>query len=414
MLRNYLKMALKVLSRRKFYTFISMFGICITLTILLVIYAFWEHALGAHSPESNTDRSLMVTKITSYKNEGSSYSSGMLSYYFLDRYVRNMKSPEKVSIHSSYSNVTSYVDSKRIDLALKYSDAEFWEVTDFTFIEGRPYFKHEVEEQQKVAVLNREVKEKIFGQASALGKEVELYKEKFKVIGVVKNTPQTRPYTYASIFVPYTLSKQDLKKQALMGPYLATILAGSPAQRKTIQQEFKAVMEQVENPDPDKIDDIYAFADPYLLTFSRPALGNELEGNDGTYYLVSLIMILLLLFMLIPTVNLMNINISRIMERSSEIGVRKSFGASSASLVIQFIFENLILTLICGFISIGLAFLALQAIMAANLFPYAELKINFNVFATGMFFTVVFGFLSGVYPAWRMSRLQAAEALKAS
>lgn len=414
MLRNYLKMALKVLARRKFYTFISMFGICITLTILLVVYAFWEHTLGAHAPESNTDRSLLVTKITKTRNNGNNYSSGMLSYYFLDRYVRSLETPEKVSIHSSYRHVTSYVEGKRVELALKYSDAEFWEVTDFTFIEGRPYRMDEVKEGQRVVVLNREVKEKIFGHASALGKEVDLYKDKFKVIGVVENTPTTRPYTYASIFMPYTLSKEDLDHKGLMGPYLATILAKSPAHRQVVQQEFNAMMAQVENPDPDKIDHIYAFADPYLLTFSRPALGNELEGNDGTFYLVMLLTILLLLFMLIPTVNLMNINISRIMERSSEIGVRKAFGASSASLVFQFILENLILTLICGMISIGLAFLVLQAIIASNLFPHAELKINFNVFAAGMFITIVFGLLSGVYPAWRMSRLQAAEALKIS
>ncbi len=51
-----------------------------------------------------------------------------------------------------------------------------------------------------------------------------------------------------------------------------------------------------------------------------------------------------LLFMLLPTVNLVNLNVSRIMERASEIGVRKAFGASSRTLVGQFVVENLVLT----------------------------------------------------------------------
>ena len=50
------------------------------------------------------------------------------------------------------------------------------------------------------------------------------------------------------------------------------------------------------------------------------------------------------MFVLLPTVNLVNINVSRILERASEIGVRKAFGASRRTLVAQFVVENVILT----------------------------------------------------------------------
>ena len=52
--------------------------------------------------------------------------------------------------------------------------------------------------------------------------------------------------------------------------------------------------------------------------------------------------------MLLPTVNLVNLNVSRMMERASEIGVRKAFGASSRTLVGQFVVENVALSLIGG------------------------------------------------------------------
>ena len=52
----------------------------------------------------------------------------------------------------------------------------------------------------------------------------------------------------------------------------------------------------------------------------------------------------LMLFMLLPTINLVNLNLSRILDRASEIGVRKAFGASSRTLVGQFLIENLVLT----------------------------------------------------------------------
>ena len=62
----------------------------------------------------------------------------------------------------------------------------------------------------------------------------------------------------------------------------------------------------------------------------------------------ALLAALALLFMLLPAVNLVNLNLSRILERASEIGVRKAFGASSRTLVGQFVVENLVLTLLGG------------------------------------------------------------------
>jgi putative ABC transport system permease protein len=68
-----------------------------------------------------------------------------------------------------------------------------------------------------------------------------------------------------------------------------------------------------------------------------------------------LLQLFALFVMLLPTLNLVNVNITRIMERSSEIGVRKAFGASSRTLVYQFIVENLILTFLGGFIGMVLS-----------------------------------------------------------
>lgn len=119
-----------------------------------------------------------------------------------------------------------------------------------------------------------------------------------------------------------------------------------------------------------------------------------------------------LLFLMLPTVNLVNLNVSRIMERASEIGVRRAFGASSRTLIGQFVVENLVLTLIGGLVGFVLSALVLQAISAAGLFPYASLHINVRVFLYGVGLSVLFGLISGVYPAWRMSRLHPVAALR--
>ncbi|HKX28336.1 MAG TPA: ABC transporter permease, partial [Blastocatellia bacterium] len=60
MLKNYLKLAFKVLRRRKFFTFISIFAISLTLVVLMVVAALLDQAFGPLPPETRTDRTLGV------------------------------------------------------------------------------------------------------------------------------------------------------------------------------------------------------------------------------------------------------------------------------------------------------------------------------------------------------------------
>ena len=158
-------------------------------------------------------------------------------------------------------------------------------------------------------------------------------------------------------------------------------------------------------------DQLNTYADTYLASITRNMQFNNGDGSGvSTLYLV--VTVFFLLFLLLPTINLVNINISRIMERSSEIGVRKAFGASSRTLVYQFIIENLILTSIGCILGIVLSFIILKIINASDLIANADLGINLNVLFFSLLACTVFGLLSGVYPAWRMSRLNVVDALK--
>jgi putative ABC transport system permease protein len=176
-----------------------------------------------------------------------------------------------------------------------------------------------------------------------------------------------------------------------------------------MQKEFQQMMLKV--PVPKDFDKVYSNADPFFTTFTRRVAGDG--ANNGITKVVSIISIFVLLFLLLPTINLVNINITRIMERSSEIGVRKAFGASSKTLVYQFIVENMILTLLGGLIGIVLSLLAIYLINGAKLVSNMHLTMNFTVLFYSFIACVFFGLISGVYPAWRMSKLNVVKALKA-
>jgi putative ABC transport system permease protein len=77
----------------------------------------------------------------------------------------------------------------------------------------------------------------------------------------------------------------------------------------------------------------------------------------------------------------------------------------------QFLVESVVLTVIGGAVGLVLSALALQVLRNADFVPYGELSLNFRVFFYGLGLALVFGILSGAYPAWRMSRLHPVEAL---
>ncbi|WP_460924248.1 ABC transporter permease, partial [Pontibacter brevis] len=132
MLKNYLKIAWKVLLRRKFFTFISLFGISFTLMVLMVATSLFDYAFGPQMPERETDRLLFVNTMRE-QIEGGYTSSGPFCYHFLSRNVRTLQTPEMVSINSVFTTVNSYVNNRKLVLDLKYTDQEFWDILDFNF-----------------------------------------------------------------------------------------------------------------------------------------------------------------------------------------------------------------------------------------------------------------------------------------
>src|SRR4028119_97383 len=141
MLRNYLKMALRVLARRKFFTFISLFGISITLLVLLVATAMLDHIFAPQPPEPHADRMLGIYQIA-LKGEGITFQ-GNAGYGLLDQIASGLREEvpaiEEISIFSTTDTVISYVGGRKIESSLKRTDGAFWKILDFDFVEGGPF-----------------------------------------------------------------------------------------------------------------------------------------------------------------------------------------------------------------------------------------------------------------------------------
>jgi len=411
MLKSYLALAWKVLFRRKFFTFISLFGIAFTLVVLTVVTALVDAVVAPHPPEAKHDRTVGIYYA---QLRGEHWRrNGSAGYAMLDQHARNLPNVEQLAMASWAEVVVSYLNGQRIESHLKRTDGAFWRVLEFEFLEGGPFTEADVRDGRLVAVINETTRRRFFGGQPALGRTLEADGQRFTVVGVVPDVPFLRFVPFSDIWTPITTAKSDGYRREVVGGLMGILLLEDPDKLALTRDEFWSRLRTMQVDDPAGVEYVEATPETATDTLGRMFLaGGTGVGHGYGRRLQVALAVAALLFMLLPAVNLVNLNTSRIMERASEIGVRKAFGASARTLVGQFVVENLVLTLVGGIMGFALAAWVLSVVNGSGVIPYADLRLNYRVFGWGLLLALVFGLLSGVYPAWRMSRLHPVQALK--
>ncbi|MEO8160529.1 MAG: ABC transporter permease, partial [Arenimonas sp.] len=412
MFRNYLLTAWLVYTRRKLFTAINLLCITLTLGVLLVVTALLQNAFFPSGVEGKSERFLQVGSMVSTHTDGHMMRTGPLGYRVIDRQLKPLqgKQAELVSAVSGPRTTSVYRADRVVEVMMRRADAEYWQILDFTVLDGRVPSVEDVARGRFVAVLNRSTAKKLFGNARAVGQPIDVGGQGFQVIGVVEDAMHVN--AFADLWVPVSTDPSSDYRTQMWGDYTALILARSPADIPAIQAEVARLATTVKYDDPKQFNKALFWADSKLGFFARQLLGTYREPDSGAWVLLAVIGALMLLFMTLPALNLINLNVGRMLERSSEIGVRKAFGATSRQLVWQFVVENVLLCLFGGLLGLALAKAALVWLEGSGLIPYLKVELNLAVFGWGLLLALVFGLLSGVIPAWKMSRLHPVQALK--
>jgi len=423
MLRNYLKLTMKVLRRKRVYTAVTLAGIVIPVTFIVLVTSFLVQINNYRSPRSNFRNVFFLDNLVwgEVRDDGSvnQHNENPPNLWFIQRYVKTMETPKLVSV-VSYEH---FMEPERIYHGSvvtvannRYTDDIFWQITDFRFLSGRPYNHAEYEQGARVVVIDRKTSMDVFGTTDAAGEEIRIKNRLFTVVGVVENTDITMYRIASNIYTPYSCLESFHSDYFYSNFSRALLLAEDRNDFEKMNREFKQKLDYVtfdNTGDINRIDGTL-IRDSYLKRIESLAHLYFRYHKDIKKPLYIAGSLLVFLFIILPAINLVNININRVYERLSEIGVRKTFGATIRKLTGQFLFENVVITIAGGILSILLSAVIISILNRTDALGGVYMKMNYAGFVISLAAIMVIGILSGILPSVTMARARIVECLNSS
>jgi len=439
-----LLLALRILKRRSFYTFISLFGIAFTIMALVVVSALGEAALGNNPPLSDRDRLVFATHFraeqvepdTSYiidsalvsgtmrydttlqiGEEVSQDNNSMTSYYLYDNFLRNLDGVERSAFAAPTADFNTYLDGRKVELAANYTDADYFKIFDFKWLAGQAYNATQVEAGEAAVVMSDVAALDYFGRADAdlIGEALPVGERTYRVVGIVKRPTNASAGVASDIFMPITTAGPSFFGSVeYRGGGLVVFRAPTPEGRARIKQSLNAVAAALQPlpDDPDK-NRFHLEGLTYAEEIATHYYGDEGINRERSYgKFFGPLLVLTLMLILLPALNLANVNLSRVFERAPEIAVRKSFGATDGDILRQFLFETLIITIIGGILGVAISFLVIHFANEQEWIRGLQLAFTGRVALYTLGLILVFGLLTGLAPAWRLAQTRIAPALR--
>ena len=400
-----LRVALKALARNKMRTALTMLGMIIGVAAVIAMVAL---GTGAQQQIEKQVRSagtnLIMVRAGNFHRGGISMGmGGAPTLEASDVDAIRERVPDAVYLAASVNTRDQVIaGSQNWSAQIQGTDIEFPLIRFWDLQFGTFFTETHVQSSAKVAVLGSIVRDNLFGEgADPVGQRVRIRNQSFQVIGVMeaKGSGQFGQDQDDTILVPYTTVQKKLRGRDGTNISGITISASSFDRMDRISAEIAAVLRDEHRLIPGDDDDFMLRTQEDMASM-RMGMTETMTGLLAGIAGVSLV---------VGGIGIMNIMLVSVTERTREIGLRMAVGAKGRDILLQFLVEAAVLSLVGGLFGVALGFGLSEGVTRFLAWPTS---VPPNAVALAVGFATTTGIFFGFYPARKAARLDPIESLR--
>jgi putative ABC transport system permease protein len=401
-----LKIALRALRRNAMRSFLTTLGIIIGVAAVIAMMAIGAGARAqvqaAFAAMGTNLLILLPGSTTSGGQRGGFGSMPTLTWEDLAA-IRTEISSVKAAAPNLRSNQSLISDEFNWTTSVTGTSPEYFQIRNWPIDNGAVFTDSDVTAGAKVVVLGKTVIEKLFGKrVDPVGQSIRIGNTPFTVVGVASAKGQSssgQDYDDAA-FIPYTTFARRI--QGGLSKYLSGMVY---VQAASTEQTVRAMQDVTQ-----LLRDRHKLTEGQEDDFSIRNM-NEVAGaqQQGTDTMTTLLASVAAVSLLVGGIGIMNIMLVSVTERTREIGVRMAIGAKPRSILLQFLIEALVLSVVGGIL--GVAFGVGIATWLASRFQW-PIQIQIDVISLSVGFSGLVGIVFGLFPARKASQLDPIDALR--
>lgn len=404
---EYIKMALKNITANKGRSFLTMLGIIIGIASVIMVMAVGNGTANAMNAEV---QDLGTGQIYVYCSDDAQTAEAWITPEDIEAVKDKVDGIEGASPDEGTVGETA-TGKGEFSVTLSGGTEDSWKSLNYNMKRGSYYTEADVQEGNRVCVLTDEDAKRLFGSDDVVGMDLEItvdgITQSYRIVGVTqqKENGNFVSYTYegmpVTLNVPYTSFEAYGWESDAFYSFYAFTADGADA-----QQAARDLIHLLESRHQSAGEDYYQIQ-------SFQDMLSELNSMLGI--VTTFISCVAAISLFVGGIGVMNIMLVSVTERTREIGIRKSLGAKTSSILMQFLAEAAILTIVGGIIGILLGLLGatgICSIMSSAMESTIHPGITASTILGATLFSCAVGVFFGIYPARKAAKLSPIEALR--
>ena len=380
-----IKLALKNIKSNKLRSALTMLGLIIGISSVIVLVGIGNGSTN----EVQTQVQSLGTDVLTVSISSSDYS---LEYENLDE-ILELSNVSSVAPYKTVSATASRGTTTSNKASITATNDNYLDVVNVKLKEGRTISIIDIENKSKVCILGSDIATTLFNLADPLGETIKLDGDNYTVIGVLEEQGSSMGTDLDSIIlIPLTTAKYLGSDTSINNMYVKV-------ENENLIDISIAIIENYIRSTLQISSDYYSVTSQESTLEAMESINNTLSLLLGGIASISLV---------VGGIGVMNVMLVSVTERTKEIGIRKSLGAKKRDILMQFLVEALVLSVIGGIIGIGAGILIGNF---ANDFGYT-FQNSEEIMIISFCSSAAIGLVFGIFPAYRAAKLNPIDALR--